>query len=328
MEYRQQYVQQSHGGRHAPGSNMRPAYPTVNTTEAIYTPQDPYFHQLPPAHVLQYLSPPLLQQQSPLSSYPSSVSSSASRHSAQSYSPSPSAYAFTPPALVHQSSSLSTQSVNYQARQPQPPVRANARALIIGVNYFTQKGELSPAATPSPTSTGPNPCRDARNLYTYLIQAKHYAPENIILLTDDQNGVYGQPTRKNILKALDWVGEAGSTTTSPVDRKGKGPATGTQEKVVIYYSGHGQVSTQGKSKSTSPSSQRKGKSRHSVTTPSSQDPRAQEQDSSGLETIYPVDFRSFPKGQITPEEIDEKIQPAKRRGVKMTIIFDAYTGVR
>lgn len=283
-----------------------------------------------------------MHQSSPVSSYPSSIASSASRHSGQSYSPSPQAYAFTPPALLHQSSSLSTSSINYQPRHPLPT--ANARAVIIGINYFTQKGELSPSTSPSPTSTGPNPCRDARNLYTYLIQAKHYAPENIILLTDDQNGVYGQPTRKNILNAMNWIGEkAGINTndTSP-DHKCKGHADRTQEKVLIYYSGHGRVSTQGKSKSSNASAaapKKPKQSRHSPTHPgntnhhnpdsnSSNNSTGQESDGAGMETIYPVDFRSFPKGQITPEEIEEKIRPAKRRGVKMTVVFDAYTGVR
>ena len=158
--------------------------------------------------------------------------------------------------------------------------------MIIGINYFNQKGELRQS------------CRDARNLFTYLTQIKGYRAQDIILLTDDQNGVFGQPTRKNILKALTWVSEK----SEPDD------------KAVIYYSGHGKVATQGKAGSKS------SRSRHSE---KGKDESAMNEG----ETIYPVDFRSFPRGMITPEEFGETLKTAQRRGVKMTVILDTHAAV-
>lgn len=148
------------------------------------------------------------------------------------------------------------------------------------------------------------------------------------MLTDDQNGVYGQPTRKNILDALSWIGETAGRSRR--DRDGRIVQEQEQEKVVIYYSGHGKVAA-----SHTKSNSKKGASRHSDT------PRRSPNDATGndtttgtgrgeesnLETIYPVDFRSFPRGMITPEEMEEKLLPAKRRGVRMTVIFDACAAV-
>ena len=263
MSYHQQYSV----------NPIRPPYPSISTTASSYPPPESYYlpsdyptQQLPPAHILQYLSPPLPSHPSPTASYPSS-SSTTSRHSAQSYTGSVSPY--SPPSPY--------------TRGPQP----KARAVVIGINYFNQKGELRQS------------CRDARNLHTYLTQVKRYRSQDIILLTDDQNGVFGQPTRKNILDALSWISENAERG----------------ERVVIYYSGHGKVAAQGRAGTKS------SRSRHS------EKGKGIENAVNEGETIYPVDFRSFPCGMISPEEFEERLKPAQRRGAKLTVVLDTHAAV-
>jgi metacaspase-1 len=274
MAYQQHYSQQAYS-RHAAANTVRPSYPSIATQATAYPPSESYYQpatsydiqQMPPAHVLQYFSPPLHARPSPTGSYPSSASST-SRHSTQSYASSQSPYSQPSPYIL--------------------PSRPSARAVIIGINYFNQKGELRQS------------CRDARNLFTYLTQIKGFNKRDVILLTDDQNGVFGQPTRKNILDALSWVGENAERG----------------EKVVIYYSGHGKVAAQGK-KGKAPSKSSRG-GRHG---------EEKEGAMAEGETIYPVDFRSFPRGMITPEELEERLKPAQRRGVKLTVILDTHAAV-
>jgi hypothetical protein len=134
---------------------------------------------------------------------------------------------------------------------------------------------------------------EARNLSRYLQQVKRYRKEDIILLTDDQNGPFGQPTKKNVLGALIWLA--------------KNAQRG--EKLVLYYSGHGRVSLNKKT------GKRGSKSR----------PAAADDE---METIYPVDFRSFKEGMVKPSELEEILKPAKDKGAKLTIILDAHTGMK
>ena len=130
---------------------------------------------------------------------------------------------------------------------------------------------------------------EARNLRSYLQQVKHYTPESIILLTDDQNGPFGQPTKRNILNALHWLGEHAFQG----------------ERIVVYYSGHGKVPAVGKKSSGT---------------------RGQGQQNE-METIYPVDFRSFKEGMIKPDELEQLLEPVRRKGAKLTMILDTHAGI-
>ena len=155
---------------------------------------------------------------------------------------------------------------------------------MIGINYFNQKGEMTARVD------------EARNLHSYLIRCKHYRPEDIILLTDDQNGVFGQPTREHIIKALTWLSAKAYQ----------------DEKIVVYYSGHGKMGVKGKKRSSSD----KGKGSVAVVGG----------DEEG-ETMYPVDFRCFREGTIRPEVTEDLLEPARRKGAKLTIIMDTHGGV-
>ena len=129
---------------------------------------------------------------------------------------------------------------------------------------------------------------EARSLCEYLQQVKHFKPESIILLTDDQNGHFGQPTKQNIRNALKWLGEHAFRG----------------EKIVIYYTGHGQL-------------------------PSIKEGKLMEAQGkqSGIGSMYPVDFRSSQEGIINAAEFEELLKPVKRKGAKLTLIYDTQAGI-
>ena len=129
---------------------------------------------------------------------------------------------------------------------------------------------------------------EARSMCEYLQQVKHYAAGSVILLTDDQTGLFGQPTKHNMLHALRWLGEYAFEG----------------EKIVIYYSGHGQLPVVGHEST--------------IKTPVTQ-----------YETVsmYPVDFRYSADGMIKSTELDELLMPMKRKGAKLTIILDTQVGI-
>ncbi len=133
---------------------------------------------------------------------------------------------------------------------------------------------------------------EARNLSSYLQQVKHYKSESIILLTDDQNGPFGQSAKRNIVNALHWLGQHAFHG----------------ERLVLHYSGDGKVPVVGKNAS------------------SGRPILGQEVE---IETIYPVDFRSFKEGMIKSEElqVQELLEPVKRKGAKLTLILDTPAGI-
>lgn len=85
------------------------------------------------------------------------------------------------------------------------------RALLIGINYFGQNGELRGCIN------------DVKNLSAYLMENHGYKREDMVTLTDDQQNPVMQPTKENIIRAMGWlVGGA-----QPNDA------------LFLHYSGHG-----------------------------------------------------------------------------------------
>ena len=162
------------------------------------------------------------------------------------------------------------------AFQDLPQLWSAGRALCIGINYFNQKGAMRGRTD------------EARSMCEYLQQVKHYAAASVILLTDDQTGLFGQPTKRNILHALTWLGAH----------------TFEGEKIVIYYSGHGQLPVVGQGNTPdAPSMQHE------------------------IGSMCPVDFRSSADGVIKSTEFDELLVPMKRKGARLTIILDTQVGI-
>ncbi|KAJ5551332.1 hypothetical protein N7535_000718 [Penicillium sp. DV-2018c] len=85
------------------------------------------------------------------------------------------------------------------------------KALLIGINYFGQKGQLRGCIN------------DVKNMSSYLNQNFGYAREDMVLLTDDQQNPMSQPTKANILRAMHWLVKDAQPNDS----------------LFFHYSGHG-----------------------------------------------------------------------------------------
>jgi metacaspase-1 len=86
------------------------------------------------------------------------------------------------------------------------------KALLIGINYFGQNpGELRGCIN------------DVKNVSAFLVEKFGYRREDMVTLTDDNPNPIGQPTKANILRAMQWL------------------VTGAQanDSLFLHYSGHG-----------------------------------------------------------------------------------------
>ncbi|KAH8594712.1 caspase domain-containing protein [Bisporella sp. PMI_857] len=85
------------------------------------------------------------------------------------------------------------------------------KALLIGINYFGQQGELRGCIN------------DTKNVSSFLMERYNYRSEDMIILTDDQQNPQLQPTKQNILRAMSWL----VANAQPDDA------------LFLHYSGHG-----------------------------------------------------------------------------------------
>ena len=69
----------------------------------------------------------------------------------------------------------------------------NRKALLIGINYFGQRGQLRGCIN------------DVKNMSTYLNNHFNYRREDMVILTDDQQNPMSQPTKQNIIRAMHWL---------------------------------------------------------------------------------------------------------------------------
>ncbi|KJX93388.1 metacaspase like protein [Zymoseptoria brevis] len=85
------------------------------------------------------------------------------------------------------------------------------KALLIGINYFGQKGQLRGCIN------------DVKNMSEYLNGHFGYKREDMVTLTDDQQNPMSQPTKANILRAMSWLVKDARPNDS----------------LFFHYSGHG-----------------------------------------------------------------------------------------
>ncbi|KAI6779641.1 metacaspase CasA [Emericellopsis cladophorae] len=85
------------------------------------------------------------------------------------------------------------------------------KALLIGINYFGQRGQLRGCIN------------DVRNMTAYLVEHFGYRREDMVILTDDQQNQMSQPTKQNILRAMHWLVKNAQSNDS----------------LFFHYSGHG-----------------------------------------------------------------------------------------
>ncbi|SPO04156.1 probable Metacaspase-1 [Cephalotrichum gorgonifer] len=85
------------------------------------------------------------------------------------------------------------------------------KALLIGINYFGQDGELRGCIN------------DVKNVSAFLTEKHGYRRENMLILTDDQRDVRYHPTRENIINGMRWLVDGAQPNDS----------------LFMHYSGHG-----------------------------------------------------------------------------------------
>ncbi|KAI9717242.1 MAG: Ca(2+)-dependent cysteine protease [Chrysothrix sp. TS-e1954] len=85
------------------------------------------------------------------------------------------------------------------------------KALLIGINYFGQRGQLRGCIN------------DVKNMSGYLNGHFGYKREDMVILTDDQQNPMSQPTKGNILRAMHWLVKDARPNDS----------------LFFHYSGHG-----------------------------------------------------------------------------------------
>lgn len=85
------------------------------------------------------------------------------------------------------------------------------KALLIGINYFGQRGQLRGCIN------------DVKNMSTYLNERFGYKREDMVILTDDQHNPMSQPTKANIRRAMHWLVKDARPNDS----------------LFFHYSGHG-----------------------------------------------------------------------------------------
>ncbi|TKY89388.1 hypothetical protein EX895_001919 [Sporisorium graminicola] len=127
-------------------------------------------------------------------------------------------YGYAPPSGPIGPPEYATNHVNYN---PQGGMMGNQhyeyssmqgkrKALLIGINYFGQNGELRGCIN------------DVRNVQNFLRQ-RGYKDDDMVVLTDDQRDARSIPTRQNMTAAMHWL------------VRGAQPG----DALFFHYSGHG-----------------------------------------------------------------------------------------
>jgi len=104
---------------------------------------------------------------------------------------------------------LEVQEIPFTCLSPSRQSHSQARALLVGINYHGQSGELAGCHN------------DVFRMRDYLLQVQGYAAENIVIIVD--NGRHHYPNRENIIKVLQQL----VAQSRPGD------------SVFFHYSGHG-----------------------------------------------------------------------------------------
>ncbi|KAF8423843.1 caspase domain-containing protein [Tirmania nivea] len=200
------------GQDHYPGSGYpggqyshpagTPYYPTPQQPQYLHYVQQPGTAQIPYA---QYQP-----QAAPIYPYPNTASPHF-YNGGQVVPPGPSqspGYTYhTPQAPPLQPQQASSGGHTYLYSQ----CTGKKKALLIGINYFGQRGQLRGCIN------------DVKNMSNFLIERFGYKREDMVILTDDQQNPLSIPTRQNILQAMHWL------------VKGAEP----NDSLFFHYSGHG-----------------------------------------------------------------------------------------
>ncbi|GAB7331744.1 hypothetical protein MBLNU13_g03715t2 [Cladosporium sp. NU13] len=226
MAYPGQGYHNSHGGGYGGGYQQQPQYGYNQGPPPPQQYQQPYGQQYgapPPAPYGQY--PPPQQQYNQAPPLPSHYGQTPFQQQQQ--------HQYNQGGSYGHGQYASRAAPNFYAGpRPPPPPQGNQvfghgapqgygfqysactgrrKALLIGINYFGQKGQLRGCIN------------DVKNLSTYLKENHGYAREDMVCLTDDQQNPMSQPTKANMIRAMHWLVKDARPNDS----------------LVFHYSGHG-----------------------------------------------------------------------------------------
>ncbi|UKZ87458.1 uncharacterized protein TrAFT101_003255 [Trichoderma asperellum] len=203
----QQYQQ---GGYYPP---QQPGYTGGYPSQP--SPQPGYgYHQAPPQPQYAYQQPPPPQQQYSNYGHPTPQPNYNTRPGMPPPGPPPNSYNQGRPNGP-QAPPAGPQSFGHGAPNNYAFRYSNCtgrrKALLIGINYFGQRGQLRGCIN------------DVRNMTAYLVEHFGYKREDMVILTDDQQNPMSQPTKQNILRAMHWLVKDARPNDS----------------LFFHYSGHG-----------------------------------------------------------------------------------------
>lgn len=127
-------------------------------------------------------------------------------------------YGYAPPSGPIGPPEYASQNVNFRPqggmmgnqRYEYSSMQGKRKALLIGINYFGQNGELRGCIN------------DVKNVQQFLRQ-RGYKDDDMVVLTDDQRDPRSIPTRQNMTAAMHWL------------VRGANPG----DALFFHYSGHG-----------------------------------------------------------------------------------------
>ncbi|KAF7542825.1 hypothetical protein G7Z17_g11245 [Cylindrodendrum hubeiense] len=187
------------------GSYYPPQQPTYTShaPQQGYHQQQPSFgYQQPPPQQYNYQQQPPQQQQQH-GHYPPQQQ----QQPQPNYQTRPSGGPQAPPSAPQQFGHGAPNSYAFRYSN----CSGRRKALLIGINYFGQRGQLRGCIN------------DVRNMTAYLAEHFGYKREDMVILTDDQQNPMSQPTKQNLLRAMHWLVKDARPNDS----------------LFFHYSGHG-----------------------------------------------------------------------------------------
>ncbi|RPB25513.1 hypothetical protein L211DRAFT_856652 [Terfezia boudieri ATCC MYA-4762] len=178
-------------------------------------PNTPYYPPQQPQYQTQYVQQPGAAQSiyyppqtaQPYPTFPTTAPPHI-YNGGQAVPPVPSGYPYQPPqAPPSQPQNVSNGGNTFLYSQ----CTGKKKALLIGINYFGQRGQLRGCIN------------DVKNMSNFLIERFGYKREDMVILTDDQQNPLSIPNRQNILQAMHWL------------VRGAEP----NDSLFFHYSGHG-----------------------------------------------------------------------------------------
>ncbi|KAF4334999.1 metacaspase-1 [Fusarium beomiforme] len=262
-----QYHQQPQGNYYPP----QPAY--GGYPQGQPSPQPPFGYQQHPPQQQYYSGPPPQQQQ--YGHYQQGPPQ-------PNYGSRPGGAPAPPPTAPQQFGHGAPNSYNFRYSN----CTGRRKALLIGINYFNQRGQLRGCIN------------DVRNMTAYLSEHFGYKREDMVILTDDQQNPMSQPTKQNILRAMHWLVKDARPNDS----------------LFFHYSGMNHASE--------PRAPQASRALLTVAGHGGQTKDLDGDEDDGYdEVIYPVDFRQT--GHITDDEMHRIMVRPLQAGVRLTAIFDS-----